>query len=227
MTTLIILMVVVLSSLVVTVLVLYAIGKISSIEQLTSQLMSQGEQSPSKEKLRSGPFNGLQGKALWDMLSEKNVPADGEDSDLEPMREQYTPVLLKTIKSVFSEGVSDGKFGQPRGTPKNERPIKTLRLNITTWMPSQELSSLYNIGYDCVNADRDERARLSKTLEEVIGAIFSKIKTPAPAGLADSLLAESVAPLAADAQGAQDSDSAGMSGQEVEKGNETEGGPTS
>ncbi len=227
MTTLVILSVVVLLSSVVIVLLLYAVGKIRSIEEFTKQFMTQDMQSDSAGAHKTGPFSGLQGKALWDMLAEKNLPADVSQSDLDTFRTQYNPILLKTIKSVFSEGVSDSKYGQPRGTPKNDRSIKTLRLEITSWLPSQELSSLYNLGYDSVHADHDEQARLRKTFDEVVGSLFSKIKTPAPGGLANSLFADDTSQLTTDAQVAHDGDSANMSPPEVAQSHEEEGGSTS
>jgi hypothetical protein len=202
MTTLIILTVVVLSSSVIAVLMLYAIGKIRSIEETTKAFMAQDPKSTTEDKGRLGPFNGLQSKELWEMLAEKNVPAGVKRSDIEPYREQYAPALLKNIKLIFSEGCNDRKFGQPRSAPKNDRQIKTLRLSITSWLPPHELSSLYNIGYDSVNAENEERARLRLSLDEVVGTLFSKIKLPVPAGLADSLLTETNEQLSSQAEAA-------------------------
>jgi hypothetical protein len=191
MTTLVILTFVTISSILIAILVLYAIGKISSIEQATRQMMTPGEQPASKPVASSAPFNGLEGKALWDMLSGKNLPEGVVQGDLESFREQYAPVLLKAIKAAFADGQNDSKFGQPRANPKNDRPIKTLRLSINAWLPSHDVSSLYNAGYDSARAEGDERARLRMTVSEVIGSLFAKLQMPTPGGLVDSLIGES------------------------------------
>lgn len=198
MATLIILTVVILSSSAITVLVLYAIGKIRNLEEATNALMAKAPSPNSERKRGAGPFNGLQGKVLWEILTEKNIPSDVRRSDIDLFREQYAPVLLKTIKTIFSEGASDHKFGKPRSTPKNERPIKTLRHSIDSWLPSHELSILYNTGYDSVSAESHELSRLRATLEEVIGGLYSSIKSKTPAGLADNLMSESTAEPTAD-----------------------------
>jgi hypothetical protein len=111
-------------------------------------------------------------------------------SDLESFREQYAPVLLKAIKATFADGQNDSKFGQPRANPKNDRAIKTLRLSVNSWLPSHDVSSLYNAGYDSIRAEGDERARLRMTVNEVVGSLFAKLQTAAPGGLVDSLIGE-------------------------------------
>jgi hypothetical protein len=195
MTTLVILTFVTISSILIAILVLYAIGKISSIEQATRQMMTPGEQPAPKPGASSAPFYGLEGKALWDMLSGKNLPEGVVPSDLESFREQYAPVLLKAIKATFADGQNDSKFGQPRANPKNDRPIKTLRHSVNSWLPSHEVSSLYNAGYDSIRAEGDERARLRMTVTEIVGSLFAKLQTAAPGGLVDSLIGEGSAPV--------------------------------
>lgn len=165
--------------------VIYAIGKINSFEEAGKKLISSG-----KPGVRhAGPFHNLEGKALWDMLSGKTLPDGVHQADVENYREQYAPVVLKAIKLVFAEGQNDGKFGQPRATPKNERLVKTLRISITSWLPSQDISSLYNAGYDSCRADGDESSRLRMTLAEVAGSLFAKLQLPTPPGIVDSLIA--------------------------------------
>ena len=190
MTTLVILTFVTISSILIAILVLYAIGKISSIERATRQMMTPGEQTAPKSVSSSAPFHGLEGKALWDMLAGKNLPEGVVQGDLESFREQYAPVLLKAIKAAFADGQNDSKFGQPRANPKNDRAIKTLRLSVNSWLPSHEVSSLYNAGYDSIRAEGDERARLRMTVNEVVGSLFAKLQTAAPGGLVDSLIGE-------------------------------------
>lgn len=188
MTTLIILTFVTMSSILVAILVLYAIGKISSIEQATRQMIPPAESQSTKGGVGPGAFNGLEGKALWDMLSGKSTLEGVTQGDLEAFKEKYAPVLLKAVKATFTDGQNDGKFGQPRANPKNDRPIKTLRFSLNTWLPSHEVSSLYNAGYDSVRAEGDERARLRLTLEEVVGSLFAKLQMSTPSGLVDSLI---------------------------------------
>jgi hypothetical protein len=191
MTTLIILTVVLLSSTVIAILVLYAIGKIRSIEEVTRQLMASGASGEAPVVKAKGPFNGLEGKALWDMLSGKTVPEGVKADEIEQFRTQYAPVLLNSIKAAFNEGLNDGKFGQPRGNPKNDRQIKTLRVSINSWLPSHELSSLYNVGYDSARAEGDERARLRMTIVEVVQSLYGKLKIAEAPGLAESLISTS------------------------------------
>jgi hypothetical protein len=192
MTTLIILTFVTISSVLVSILVIYAIGKIKSIEESAQQSVSSGEQ-PGGAARSAGPFHNLEGKALWDMLSGKSVPEGVPQADLEQYREQYAPVLLKSIKAAFADGENDSKFGQPRSNPKNDRLVKTLRLSVNSWLPSNEVSSLYNAGYDSIRAEGDERSRLRMTLAEVAGSMFAKLQLPNPPGLVDSLLPQSAA----------------------------------
>jgi hypothetical protein len=190
MTTLIILTFVTITLILVAILVLYAIGKINSIEQATQQLMTPGDQQPAKSGASAGPFNGLEGKPLWDMLSGKTIPDGVAQSELESFREQYAPVLLKAIKAIFADGQNDSKYGQPRGSPKNDRPVKTLRLSINTWLPSHDVSNLYNAGYDSMRAQDEERDRLRLTVSETAGSLFAKLQMATPAGLVDSLIAQ-------------------------------------
>lgn len=190
MTTLIILTFVTISSILASILLLYAIGKIKSIEESTKQSFSSGKQVPENGARPLGPFNNLEGKALWDMLSGKTIPEGVSQTDLEQYREQYAPVVLKAIKSAFADGENDAKFGQPRAAPKNERLVKTLRLSVNSWLPSHDVSSLYNTGYDSFRAEGDERSRLRMTLGEVAGSLFSRLQLPTPPGLVDSLVAQ-------------------------------------
>ncbi len=190
MTTLIILNVVIVSSVIIAVLVLYAIGKIRSIEEVTQRLVSEGKIVGEKNADASGPFAGLEGKPLWDVLTEKTIPDNINASDIEGFRERYAPVLSKTIKSIFVDGNSDGKFGATRSVPKNERLIKTLRITISSWLPSHELSSLYNSAYDSARAEGEELKRVRMALDDIVGSLYSKVKLPAPVGVSESLLGE-------------------------------------
>jgi hypothetical protein len=201
MSNLIVLTIVLICTASITVLVLYAVGKIRSLEEITRQLMDQqGGAGSSASGGSNVPFNGLQGKPLWDMLAGKSVPEGLNAADIEQFREQYVPVLLKTIRSLFAEGCSDGKFGAARATPKSERLVKTLRFAVSSWLPSQELNSLYNVAYDSARAQSEELNRLRMALEETIATLYGKIKLPVPTGLAGSLLSEarSVETLASD-----------------------------
>ena len=191
MTTLIILTVVLISSVIIAILVLYAIGKIKSIEEITKNLIDQGKGISEKKKDVSGSFGGLEGKELWDALTGKKVPDDLGGSEIENYREQYSPVLFKTIKSIFSDGRNDGKFGSTRSVPKNERLIKTLRITVSCWIPSHELSSLYNCAYDSARAEGDDLERIRMALDDIIGALFSKVKLPTPESPSESLLGKS------------------------------------
>lgn len=188
MTTLIILTVVLISSVIIAILVLYAIGKIKSIEEITKNLIDQGKDNSEKKKDVSGPFGGLEGKELWDVLTGKKVPEDISATEIENFREQYSAVLSKTIKSIFSDGRNDGKFGSTRSVPKNERLIKTLRVAVSSWIPSHELSSLYNCAYDSARAEGEDLERIRMALDDIIGTLFSKVKLPAPESASDSLL---------------------------------------
>jgi len=192
MSNLIVLTIVLICTASITVLVLYAVGKIRSLEEITRQLMDQHGGGTGSAASAGGnvPFNGLQGKPLWDVLAGKSVPEGLNAADIEQFREQYAPVLLKTIRSLFAEGSSDGKFGAARATPKSERLVKTLRFAVSSWLPSQELNSLYNVAYDSARAQSEELNRLRMALEETIAALYGRIKLPVPGGLAANLLSE-------------------------------------
>jgi hypothetical protein len=187
MTAIIVLAVLVISSIFITVLVLYAIGKIRNIEELTNQLMARAGEPAAAEVDPNSPFAGLDGKALWDMLAGRSVPPGVAAAELEGFRKKYAPILSKAIKMVCADGQSDGQFGNSRSTPKNERSVKTLRNTVMAWLPSHEVSGLYNAAYDSARAEGDDLVRVRMSLEELSSSLFSKLHIAMPSGFLDSL----------------------------------------
>jgi len=179
--------VLVISSVLIMVLVLYAIGKIRDIEGITNRLTGR-ESEPAAAKVDpNAPFAGLDGKPLWDMLAGRSVPAGVTAAEIEGFRKKYAPILNKAIKMVYAHGQNDGQCGNSRSTPKNERPVKTLRNTVLAWLPSHEVSGLYNAAYDSARAEGDDLARARMNLEELCSSLFSKLNIAIPSGLLDSL----------------------------------------
>ncbi len=183
MTVSIVLSVLVISSIIITVLVLYAIGKIRNIEEL----MARTDKPAAVDIDPNASFAGLDGKPLWDMLTGRSVPTGVATAKLEDFRKMYTPVLGKAIKMVCADGLSDGQFGKPRLIPKNVRPVKTLRHTVQAWLPSHEVSGLYNASYDAARAEGDDLARVHMSLEELSNNLFSKLNVDMPSGFFESL----------------------------------------
>ncbi len=188
MTAFIVLTILSISSILITVLVLYAIGKIRNIEELTNQLMARASDPAVAKVDPNAPFAGLDGKPLWDMLAGRLVPAGVSAAELEGFRKKYAPILNKALNMVYADGQSDGQFGNSRTTPKNERPVKTLRNTVLAWLPSHEVSGLYNAAYDSARAEGDDLARARMSLEELSSSLFSKLNIAMPSGFLNSLL---------------------------------------
>lgn len=187
MTALIVLNILIIPSILITLLVLYAIGKIRNIEELTNQLMARASEPASANVDSNAPFAGLAGKPLWDMLAGRSVPSGLASAEIESFRKSYTPILCKVIKSVCADGQSDGQFGNSRSIPQNEREVKTLRNTVLAWLPSHEVSGLYNAAYDAARAQGDDLARARMSLEGACSSLFSKLNITMPSGFLDSL----------------------------------------
>ena len=187
MTSLIVLTALVISSILIAVLVLYAIGKIRNIEDITNQLIAHANEPAAAKVDPNAPFEGLDGKPLWDMLAGRLVPAGVAAAELEGFRKRYAPILTKAIKMVYEDGLSDGQRGDSRSIPKNERPVKTLRDAVLAWLPSHEVSGLYNAAYDSARAQGDDLARVRMSLEEHSISLFSKLNIGIPSKFLDSL----------------------------------------
>ena len=169
------------SSIFIVVLVLYAIDRIKRIEDVAAALM-QVEPEEAAKKPRDGPFAGYQGKELWDIMTGKEGDKLSSE-DIAAERQRFTAVLEKAVKLVFENGRSDGQSGNPKEIPKNERMVKTLRGSVMSWLPSREVSTIYNTAYDSARANPDDQPRLEANLKDSLQSIFRQADLDIPASL--------------------------------------------
>lgn len=166
----------------IVVLVLYAIDRIKRIESVTESLIREGAERETERPRVQGPFGGYKGKELWDIMTGKiSDKLSGEEIEAE--RQRFGAVLEKAVKLVFEDGLSDGKAGNPKQTPKNERMVKTLRGSVMSWLPSREVSTIYISAYESARANPEDRERLQANLLESIQGIFRQADIDVPPGL--------------------------------------------
>ncbi|GAB5501110.1 MAG: hypothetical protein PsegKO_34210 [Pseudohongiellaceae bacterium] len=170
------------SSVSLVVLLLYVIDRIRRIEDVAEALIRESP-AAEKEKRAEGPFGGYQGKELWDIMSGRS--ADKLDGDtIEKEHQRYAALVEKAVKLTVEDGHRDGEAGNPKQNPKNERVVKTLRGTIKSWLPSREISTIYNTAYDSARSSSEDLARLEANFQDSVHSIFSQISIDVPDSLA-------------------------------------------
>lgn len=147
--------------LVVVVLLIYLVGRLNQVEQQTKDAVAQWQSQPKTTPV--GPFGGLSGKKLWDVMIGKPLP-DISPEQMEAARENYPAVLQRHIVQTFEEGLADGKKGIT-GNPKNPRSVQTLRGKVDSWLPTAQLQTIYQCGTDLAQGKSPGDAGLQQALE--------------------------------------------------------------
>jgi hypothetical protein len=161
--------------LVVVVLLIYLVGRLNQVEQQTRDAVAQMQSQP--KPVMIGPFGGLSGKKLWDIMVGKPLP-DVTPEQVEAARENYPSVLHRHIVQTFEEGMADGKKGIT-GNPKNPRPVQTLRGKVDSWLPGNQLQTIYQCAQDVANGKAPDDPAIQQALEVACMELHDRAGVPA------------------------------------------------
>ncbi len=176
--------------LVVVILLIYLAGRLSQVEQQTREAITQLQNQPKTAVV--GPFGGLSGKKLWDVMAGKPLPDVGPEQ-IEAARDSYPAVLYRHIVQTFEEGLADGKKGIA-GTPKNPRQVQTLRGKVESWLPSNPLQAVYQCAQDLAAGTPPEDPGLQQALELACMELHDRTGVPIENDYVQALLGPAQAP---------------------------------
>lgn len=179
--------------LVVVVLLIYLVGRLKQVEQQTLDAVAQWQAQP--KAVPVGPFGGLSGRKLWDVMVGKPLPDVGPEQ-IEAARESYPAVLQRHIVQTFEEGVSDGQKGVT-GNPKNPRAVQTLRGKVDSWLPTAQLQTIYQCGSDIAQGKSAQDPSLQQALELACQELHDRCSVPADTDYVRMLLGPDTAPVPA------------------------------
>jgi len=172
------------------ILVLFLIDKVRKIEEIANTLINSigiTGGATTNNKIDPSFFN-VSGKNLWDTIAEKNNPQNLSQSDIDMLRGKFRTMLEKHLREIFSKGLSDARNGTPKSLPKAEITYNTLRGEIQIWIPSQAHNTLYNSGFELINATDADVSRLESKLMETLYELFNTIKLAPPDSLIEELM---------------------------------------
>jgi len=172
------------------ILVLFLIDKVRKIEEIANTLINSigiTGGATTNNKIDPSFFN-VSGKNLWDTIAEKNNPQNLSQSDIDMLRDKFRTMLEKHLREIFSKGLSDARNGTPKSLPKAEITYNTLRGEIQIWIPSQAHNTLYNSGFELINATDADVSRLESKLMETLYELFNTIKLAPPDSLIEELM---------------------------------------
>lgn len=151
-----------LAIMVILLLVIYLVDRLNVLERETQEAV----RNLQKPAAPAGPYAGLSGKKLWDVLA-GGPPPDGVAADqVDAMRERFRAVLVKHMASVFEEGKADVNRGLS-SPPKSTRMIQTLRGQVESWMPGPSINMLYQCGQDAALSEPEQLAGIRATIDSV------------------------------------------------------------
>jgi len=172
------------------ILVLFLIDKVRKIEEIANTLINSigiTGGATTNNKIDPSFFN-VSGKNLWDTIAEKNNPQNLSQSDIDMLRGKFRTMLEKHLREIFSKGLSDARNGTPKSLPKAEITYNTLRGEIQIWIPSQAHNTLYNSGFELINATDADVSRIESKLMETLYELFNTIKLAPPDSLIEELM---------------------------------------
>jgi len=172
------------------ILVLFLIDKVRKIEEIANTLINSigiTGGATTNNKIDPSFFN-VSGKNLWDTIAEKNNPQNLSQSDIDMLRDKFRTMLEKHLREIFSKGLSDARNGTPKSLPKAEITYNTLRGEIQIWIPSQAHNTLYNSGFELINATDADVSRIESKLMETLYELFNTIKLAPPDSLIEELM---------------------------------------
>jgi len=172
------------------ILVLFLIDKVRKIEEIANTLINSiGITGGATTNNKNDPsFFNVSGKNLWDTIAEKNNPQNLSQSDIDMLRDKFRTMLEKHLREIFSKGLSDARNGTPKSLPKAEITYNTLRGEIQIWIPSQAHNTLYNSGFELINATDADVSRIESKLMETLYELFNTIKLAPPDSLIEELM---------------------------------------
>ena len=156
------------------VLIIYLIDRIAQLEDLTLSVQTAAEQRRAEaEAVPQHAFLGLEGKALWDVMS-GNPPEGFNDNDLVALKPRYEMLVKKHIEKLFADGIKDGKQGGTAKKAKVPTDIATLRGTFSSWIPQPTAAAIYNAGFVSVKATDEEKIALRTNLDNSAGMLYSR-----------------------------------------------------
>ena len=170
--------------LVVVVLLIYLLGRLNQVEQQTQDVATRLLNTKSPATV--GPFGGLSGKKLWDVVIGKPLP-DVTEEQVQAARDHFPAVLQRQIVLTFEEGVADGKKGIT-GNPKNPRAIQTLRGKVDSWLPTPQLQVIYQCGTDLAQGKAPTDGALQQSLDMACQELHERAGIPADVDYVQMLL---------------------------------------
>lgn len=170
--------------LLVVILLIYLVGRLNQVEQQTRDAVAQIQAAPKAVPI--GPFGGLSGKKLWDIMVGKPLP-DVSPEQVEAARENYPAVLYRHIVQTFEEGMADGKKGIT-GNPKNPRPVQTLRGKVDSWLPTTQLQAIYQCAQDVAAGKSPDDGALQQALELACMELHDRAGVPVEQDYVQTLL---------------------------------------
>jgi hypothetical protein len=171
----------------VLVLVIYLVDRVNALERLaqTAPAAAPGAAAASLADT-SGPFAGLEGSPLWDVLTGA-APGATDPTELTLLRQRFEPVLMLHIEALFEEGRQDARAGRV-GSPRNPRRMNTSRGAFNLWIPEGPASVLYQCGLDYIRKGIAQWSDLRLTLDAVGASMLGQLQMPLNGRLSDRLM---------------------------------------
>lgn len=172
----------------VLVLVIYLVDRVNALERLAQSnptLAPAG--GPAKiDAEASGPFAGLEGRPLWEVLTGV-APGATDPTELTLLRQRFEPVLMLHLEALFEEGRQDARAGRIGGA-KNPRRMNTMRGAFDLWLPEAESAVIYQCGQDHVRKGLSYWSEIRLTIDAVCGSLFAQCVIPLTGRVSDRLM---------------------------------------
>lgn len=170
----------------VLVLVIYLVDRVNALERLAQTAPQATGPAPAAAADTSGPFAGLEGSPLWDVLT-GTAPGATDPTELTLLRQRFEPVLMLHIEALFEEGRQDARAGRV-GSPRNPRRMNTSRGAFNLWIPEGPASVLYQCGLDHVRKGIGQWPEIRLTLDAVGASMMAQLQIPLSGRLSDRLM---------------------------------------
>lgn len=170
----------------VLVLVIYLVDRVNALERLAQSAPVAAAPAAPGAADTSGPFAGLEGAPLWDVLTGV-APGATDPTELTLLRQRFEPVLMLHIEALFEEGRQDARAGRV-GSPRNPRRMNTSRGAFSLWIPEGPASVLYQCGMDYIRKGIGQWPDLRLTLDAVGSSVMSPLQIPLNGRLSDRLM---------------------------------------
>ena len=159
----------------IVVMLIFVIGKISELEGLTERLLDNKTFNSENAQLNnSGSYeesDPLQGQSLWDSMV-NNVQDSPEWAD---HKKKYEFIFQKHVKHVINMGYQDGLVQSTKKYPSNELVLNMLRGDITSWLPTLESNSLYDLAYAASNVMQSDASSLANAVSDLIFGLSNQL----------------------------------------------------